>query len=213
MRFLHQIVVFVFTLIGAGTVFLSSAQEKTETPEEEYTRIITQRADKIVEKIDFKSDTLKTETRDFIVGFYRGLNRIQDFRDAKIFVVKENGASESLNEEIENITKESEGKTNKLHCEFLKNLAQGLSPEQIGQVKDGLTYGVAPNTFKVYQEMIPDLTETQKKQIWEWLVEAREHAMDGGSSKEKHAWFGKYKGRINNYLSAEGYDLKKAGKE
>ncbi|MNR53744.1 hypothetical protein D3C85_1738080 [compost metagenome] len=33
--------------------------------------------------------------------------------------------------------------------------------------------------------------------------------MDGGSSKEKHAWFGKYKGRINNYLSKEGYDLTK----
>ncbi len=33
------------------------------------------------------------------------------------------------------------------------------------------------------------------------LWEAREHAIDGGSSEEKHAWFGKYKGRIiNNYL-------------
>jgi hypothetical protein len=43
-----------------------------------------------------------------------------------------------------------------------------------------------------------------------WLVEAREIAMDCGSSEEKHYWFGKYKGKINNYLSAEGYDLKKA---
>lgn len=33
--------------------------------------------------------------------------------------------------------------------------------------------------------------------------------MDAGTSKEKHAWFGKYKGRINNYLSAQGYDLNK----
>jgi hypothetical protein len=37
--------------------------------------------------------------------------------------------------------------------------------------------------------------------------------MDGGTSQEKHAWFGKYKGRINNYLSAQGYDMKKAGEE
>lgn len=58
--------------------------------------------------------------------------------------------------------------------------------------------------------MYPDLTGPQKKQIMAWLVEARELAMDGGSSKEKHAVFGKYKGRINNYLSAAGYDAKKA---
>jgi len=45
------------------------------------------------------------------------------------------------------------------------------------------------------------------------LLEAREHAMDAESSDKKHAWFGKYKGRINNYLSSEGYDLKKAGED
>jgi hypothetical protein len=39
------------------------------------------------------------------------------------------------------------------------------------------------------------------------LIEAREYAIDGGSSEEKHRWFGEYKGRINNYLSKEGYNL------
>ena len=37
--------------------------------------------------------------------------------------------------------------------------------------------------------------------------------MDAGSSEEKHAMFGKYKGRINNYLSAAGYDMKQAEKD
>jgi Spy/CpxP family protein refolding chaperone len=57
--------------------------------------------------------------------------------------------------------------------------------------------------------MIPALTEEQKKKIYDWLIEARELAMDGESSDKKHAIFGKYKGRINNYLSAAGYDLTK----
>ncbi|MCK7539944.1 MAG: DUF3826 domain-containing protein [Marinilabiliales bacterium] len=92
---------------------------------------------------------------------------------------------------------------------MLKDLRQELSQEQIDQVKDGLTYGVLPITYKGYQDMLPDLTPEQKAKILEWLTEAREHAMDGGSSEEKHAWFGKYKGRINNYLSTQGYDLKK----
>lgn len=37
--------------------------------------------------------------------------------------------------------------------------------------------------------------------------------MDAGSSDEKHTMFGKYKGRINNYLSAEGFDVKQAERD
>ena len=61
--------------------------------------------------------------------------------------------------------------------------------------------------------MLPDLTETQKAQILTWLTEARELAMDADTSEKKHAWFGKYKGKINNYLSAQGIDMKKAGQD
>jgi len=40
------------------------------------------------------------------------------------------------------------------------------------------------------------------------LKEARELAIDGGSAEEKTAIFGKYKGKINNYLSAQGHNKK-----
>jgi hypothetical protein len=60
--------------------------------------------------------------------------------------------------------------------------------------------------------MIPTLTTEQKEKISNWLKEARELAMDEGSSEDKHKVFGKFKGRINNYLSAEGYDMKKEEK-
>ncbi|HEY0944737.1 MAG TPA: DUF3826 domain-containing protein, partial [Opitutaceae bacterium] len=66
---------------------------------------------------------------------------------------------------------------------------------------------------RVYCDMLPDLTDPQRAQIKAWLAEAREYAMDGGSSDEKHKWFGKYKGRINNYLAAAGYDMKQAERE
>ena len=71
-----------------------------------------------------------------------------------------------------------------------------------------MTYNVFPNTYRAYQEMIPTLTKAQKKQIYAYLYEAREHAMDAESSDKKHAWFGKYKGKINNYISKEGIDMK-----
>ena len=76
-----------------------------------------------------------------------------------------------------------------------------------------MTYGKVKFTYDGYINMILTLTDTQKKQIWDWLIEAREKAMDAESSGKKTAIFGKYKGRIANYLSKEGYDLKKEGEE
>ena len=80
-------------------------------------------------------------------------------------------------------------------------------------MKDGMTYGVLPITVKAYDDMLPNLTAEQKTQILTWLTEAREKAMDAGSSEQKHAWFGKYKGKINNYLSAAGINMNQAGKD
>jgi hypothetical protein len=105
-----------------------------------------------------------------------------------------------------------ESKLASLHRTYLARLAEELTPEQIDLVKDGHTYGVLPITFRVYQQMLPQLTSEQKSKILALLKEAREQAMDAGTSKEKHAWFGKYKGKINNYLSAEGYNMKLAEK-
>lgn len=100
----------------------------------------------------------------------------------------------------------------KAHSAYLSKLREMLSEPQIEAVKNGMTYGVLPITYKGYQEMLPDLTEGQKKQILAYLTEARERAMDAESSNKKHAWFGKYKGKINNYLSASGIDMKQASK-
>jgi hypothetical protein len=104
-------------------------------------------------------------------------------------------------------------KLNDLHRRFVARLSVELTPEQVDKVKDGLTYGVVRITYDRYLDLLPRLNDEQKREILANLIEAREHAMDGGSSEEKHAIFGKYKGRINNYLSAQGFDLKAAEKE
>ena len=70
-----------------------------------------------------------------------------------------------------------------------------------------MTYGVVPKTYQAHLEMIPTLKENEKLQILNWLKEAREFAIDAPDAKSKHAWFGKYKGRINNWLSKRGYNL------
>lgn len=100
-----------------------------------------------------------------------------------------------------------------LHRRYVARLAAELSPQQVDQVKDGMTYGVVPATYRRYLDLFPDLTDEQKSTILANLIEAREYAMDAGSSEEKHGWFRKYKGRINNFLSAASYDMKQAERD
>jgi L,D-peptidoglycan transpeptidase YkuD (ErfK/YbiS/YcfS/YnhG family) len=67
-----------------------------------------------------------------------------------------------------------------------------------------MTYGKVQFTFSGYVSQYPNLPEENKKEILRLLKEAREDAMDGGSSEEKTAIFQRYKGKINNYLSKQG---------
>jgi hypothetical protein len=197
---------FLLTVIG---------QEKKLTAVEEaaYTKTINQRADKIVATLSIPDSLKAIEVRNIIAGQYRDLNKIHTERNDKISKAKKGTTSdkEAVAAQVSKIEEKSTKELRKLHTKYLANLSKKLSVEQIEKVKDGMTYGVLPITYKGYQEMILTLTSEQKAQILAWLTEAREYAMDAESSEKKHAWFGKYKGRINNYLSAAGYDLRKEG--
>lgn len=103
----------------------------------------------------------------------------------------------------------ADSKLYRSHFAFDANLSKYLSPEQIERVKDVMTYNVVRVTYDAQLDMIPTLKEEEKQQILLWLKEARELAIDAESSKKKHEVFGRYKGRINNYLSRRGYDLVK----
>jgi Spy/CpxP family protein refolding chaperone len=176
--------------------------------------VYVQRAEKIVgelqPRVDGKEKTVRV--RDAIAAHYRDVNVIDDAVEARVKELKQQPASEKTPAEIKTVRDEAELKLAPIHAEFLKKLSADLTPEQIDQVKDGMTYGVLQVTWQAYEKMLPDLTAEQKAQILAWLKEAREHALDAGSSEAKHAWFGKYKGRINNYLSKAGYDMKAAEK-
>jgi len=172
-----------------------------------------QRADKIAGSLQLANPAQTERVRDLIARQYFDLAAIHDPRDAAIKVAKAGTDKAAAAATIKALQAEAQAKVAVLHGEFLARLAAELTPAQIDQVKDGLTYGVLPLTFRVYQEMLPQLTSEQKAQILAWLTEAREFAMDGSSSEEKHGWFGKYKGRINNYLAAAGIDMKQAEKD
>ncbi|WP_167607194.1 DUF3826 domain-containing protein [Maribellus sediminis] len=191
------------------TSFSLSAQQEVESPQDEYTKVITGRADKIVDGMEFADQAVKIQVRDIIVEHYRFLNDAEEARNADVAKIREEYADqkELRDAKIDLRKAEQELKIRDHHFSFCSQLKNLISEEQIDQVKDGLTYNVLNVTYAATLDMIPTLTDEEKAQIKVWLTEAREHAIDGGSSKEKHGWFGKYKGRINNYLSARGYDL------
>lgn len=191
-----------------------NAQTKEEQ-EAAYTRTITERVEKIVSPLEIADPETAIKVRDIIIQQYRNLNEIHTEKENKLKAAKElqkNNKSQA-EEQIKNVENEVNAHLYTLHFDYISKLMLYLNEDQLEKVKDGMTYSVLPITYEGYCNMVSGLTVEQKRQIKVFLTEAREHAMDAGSSEEKHAWFGKYKGRINNYLSKAGYDLKKESEE
>lgn len=104
-------------------------------------------------------------------------------------------------------------KSKPLHEDFLAKLNAVLTPDQVEQVKDLMTYNKVKVTFNAYCQIVPNLTDADKAKIMELLKAAREEAVDGGNAPEKSAIFQKYKDQINQYLDSDGHDTAKAFKD
>ncbi len=202
----------VFTVVLFSSSIFAAQAQATQTPEEKpaYIKVITERSAKIVQTLSIKDSATYKQVLALMVDQYSNINRI--YEESKLASAAIKQQSITAQESALQVQKQEEKKTaqlQQLHSTFLAGLQKNLTEGQIEQVKDGMTFGVLKVTYVAYQDMIPTLTEEQKKKIYDWLIEARELAMDGESADKKHAIFGKYKGRINNYLSAAGYDLTK----
>jgi hypothetical protein len=196
------------------TLFLSllllpvSAQQQQTA--QAYADVLAARSAKIVQTLGITDSTKYHRVVDYVVNHYATVGRIQDVADSTVKALKlERLDKEELELRIKAFQTDRDAKLYAQHAVFQAQLQGELSPEQVEGVKNGLTYNVLNVTYKATLEMIPTLKEDEKRQIWIWLLEAREHAIDASSSDAKHGWFGKYKGRINNYLAARGYDLTK----
>ena len=185
--------------ISAGAVDLNK-----ENRDPKYVESIVNRSQKIVDKLGLTDAKVAEDVCNIIANRYFELNDIYEIRDAKVKNVKES---------LKAAENEKDAALYRSHFAFPASLSLFLNEEQIEAVKDGMTYGVVKVTYEATLDMIPSLKEEEKAQIYAWLVEAREFAMDAENSNKKHAAFGKYKGRINNYLAKRGYNLTKEREE
>jgi hypothetical protein len=178
----------------------AQAQPAADT-EAAYTKNIEKRVADILALLELKDTARTARVHDILIAQYRALRNWHDGNDKKL-----KGAAPDTAKEIADSLRT-------LHQKFLSELSTNLTPEQVERVKDKMTYGKVKVTYDAYCQSLPKLTETEKQKILEWLKEAREEAMDGGSANEKSAIFKKYKGRINNYLDKQGHDVKQAQKD
>lgn len=162
--------------------------------EQKYTATLEKRAADILKTLALADTNQAVRVRDIIISQYRALNAWHNQNDASLKAARGNSNS------IADI--KTSLKT--LHDQFLSQLAQNLSPAQVDQVKDKLTYGKVQFTYAGYLAQYSNLSEADRQAILAMLKQAREEAMDGGSAAEKTAVFTRYKGKINNFLSKQG---------
>ncbi len=196
------------------SVTVNAQQSDVITPDTAYQKVIADRTAKIINTLGIADPALYKKAQQVLADQYFKLNAVHDNSKAGIAAIK---AKQLATEEMNGAVKQEEEKKatalKQLHVVFIAQLKEILTEEQIEKVKDGMTYRILPVTWAAYMDMLQKLTQEQKDKMYAWLVEARELAMDEDSSDRKHAVFGKYKGRINNYLSAQGYDMKKESEE
>ncbi len=167
----------------------------------EYVNTILSRSQKVSDVLGQSYTPTGINIRNIVANRYFELNDIYEERDAL----------KATNKQLAEA--QCDQRLYRSHFAFDTNLSKYLKPHQIEMVKDVMTYHVVKVTYEAQCDMIPTLTEEEKAQILQWLKEAREYAIDAESSNKKHEVFGKYKGRINNYLSKRGYNLTKEREE
>ncbi|NDV64059.1 DUF3826 domain-containing protein [Bacteroides sp. 224] len=198
----------IFLLFFSLSLFAIELNKENRDPQ--YVESIVNRSQKIVDKLGITDQNVTENVRNIIANRYFELNDIYEARDSKVKKIKESSLEgEAKSEALKAADHEKDAALYRSHFAFPAALSLYLNEKQVEAVKDGMTYGVVDVTYTATLEMIPTLTEEEKAQIYAWLVEAREFAMDAENSNKKHEAFGKYKGRINNYLSKRGYDLVK----
>ena len=203
----------IFALLCLGSIVAKAVELNSANRDAAYVTTIVQRSEKIVDNLNLNDKQTYDEVTKILANRYFELNDIYSKRDQKIADAKASLEGEAREAAISAAKAEADGTLYRTHFAFPTALSLYLNNEQIDEIKNGMTFNVLNVTYIAQLDMIPSLTDEEKAQLYAWLVEAREFAMDAESAKKKHETFGKYKGRINNYLSKRGYNLTKEREE
>ncbi len=205
---------FVITaaLLSLNFMAANAVELDSNGRDQKYVETIVQRSKKVTDALKITDTEKGKEVLNIVANRYFKLNDIYSERDS-IKAVAKTLTGDAKKQKMEYAEMLKDQKLYKSHFGFIADLSVYLTDKEIETVKDVLTYNVVNVTYSAQCDMIPTLKEEEKVQIMAWLKEGREYAIDAESSKKKHETFGKYKGRINNWLSKRGYNLTKEREE
>lgn len=209
---MKKYIIIAAALLSLGSMTAGAVDLDSIGRDAKYVETIMQRSTKVTDALKITGTARGKEVLNIVANRYFKLNDIYTERDSIKAVAKTLTGNEKK-QKMEYAEMLKDQKLYKSHFGFIADLSVYLSEKEVETVKDVLTYNVVNVTYKAQCDMIPSLKLEEKVQILAWLKEAREYAMDAESSKKKHEAFGKYKGRINNWLSKRGYDLTKEREE
>ena len=209
---MKKYIIIAAALLSLGSMTAGAVDLDSLGRDAKYVETIMQRSTKVTDALKITGTARGKEVLNIVANRYFKLNDIYTERDSIKAVAKTLTGNEKK-QKMEYAEMLKDQKLYKSHFGFIADLSVYLSEKEVETVKDVLTYNVVNVTYKAQCDMIPSLKLEEKVQILAWLKEAREYAMDAESSKKKHEAFGKYKGRINNWLSKRGYNLTKEREE
>lgn len=209
---MKKYIIIAAALLSLGSMTAGAVDLDSIGRDAKYVETIMQRSTKVTDALKITGTARGKELLNIVANRYFKLNDIYTERDS-IKAVAKTLTGNDKKQKMEYAEMLKDQKLYKSHFGFIADLSVYLSEKEVETVKDVLTYNVVNVTYKAQCDMIPSLKLEEKVQILAWLKEAREYAMDAESSKKKHEAFGKYKGRINNWLSKRGYNLTKEREE
>lgn len=170
-------------------------------------------SNRIISILNLQDKAKAESVRNLIAYQYQKLDELKKTFDQKL---KENKnlqdktQIEVADEAAWQVYKSSVDKQRDLYFEKLSGF---INKDQIEIVKNEMTGNGLNEEYTKFQQLLPDMKEEHKAQVYQYLVEARENALNVLTSRERNQWFAKYRGRANNYLSKQGYNLRKATEE
>ena len=209
-RFVSLLILFQFS------VFAFSADLKLNTRNLSNTDIneAQKKAAAIMDKLSVTNDSIRKNIQLVVVNRYLELREIHsnyDERNRKIEAT--DLPKEKKDIELERSYYQYNSDLYRSRFGYIAWLSFYLNEEQVEAIKDAMTHNLFHVRYNDFLDLLPNLQDVDKNRVHHWLVEAREFSMDFETPRKMRQMFTKYRGRINNYLSSRGYDLRKATEE
>lgn len=204
---------FCFLALFLSSILVLATDVKLNTrnmPEDAVTEA-RQKTNKILEKLSLDNDSISRNVYTVIVNRYLELREIHLRYDERNKLIEaKNLAKEAMDAELEHSYYQYNSDLYRSRFSYSSWLSFYLDEKQMEIVKNTMTYNLLHVRYNDFLDLFPNLTQAEKNRVYNWLIEAREFSMDFETARKMRQMFTKYRGRINNYLSSRGYDLRKA---